>query len=114
LSGQRIKALHCQLSGEPGVSAGQRARRFCITDKHGRTRHAYNLRINIHTDDDSPPLLLGIQEYYLPKAGTTLRGQPTISAEGSVGGARRTTRARLLPEKTVPGKPVSERLLPRK
>jgi hypothetical protein len=103
LSGERIEALHCQLSGEPGVSAGQRARRFCITDKHGRTRHAYNLRINIHTGGGRRPLLLGIQEYYLPKAGV-LRGQPTISAEGATGAARRSARARLLPEKLVPQK----------
>lgn len=109
LSGERIEALHCQLSGEPGVSAGQRARRFCITDKHGRTRHAYNLRINIHTGGSRPLLLLGIQEYFLPKAGTSRRGQPTISAEGTAGSARRPTRARLLPEKLIP-----EKLLPSK
>jgi hypothetical protein len=102
LSGERIEALHCQLSGEPGVSAGQRARRFCITDKHGRSRHAYNLRINIHTGGGSRPLLLGIQEYYLPKPG--LRGQPTISADGAAQGARRAMRMRPLPEKLLPKK----------
>lgn len=67
LSGEHIEALHCQLTGEPGVSAGQNVRRFRITDKHGRSRHAYNLRINIHTGGGRRPLLLGIQDYYLPK-----------------------------------------------
>jgi hypothetical protein len=96
LSGERIEALHCQLSGETGVSAGQRARRFCITDKHGRTRHAYNLRINIHTGGGRRPLLLGIQEYYLPKPGGA-RAQPTIRAEG--GAVRGSARPRWRPEK---------------
>jgi hypothetical protein len=96
LSGERIEALHCQLSGETGVSAGQRARRFCITDKHGRTRHAYNLRINIHTGGGRRPLLLGIQEYYLPKPGG-VREQPTIRAEGGI--ARGASRPRWRPEK---------------
>ena len=67
LSGERIEALHCQLTGAAGVSAGQSVRRFRITDKHGRSRHAYNLRINIHTGGGRRPLLLGIQDYYLPK-----------------------------------------------
>ncbi len=67
LSGERIEALHCQLTGETGVSAGQQVRRFRITDKHGLSRHAYNLRINIHTSGGRRPLLLGIQGYYLPK-----------------------------------------------
>ncbi|HSB96508.1 MAG TPA: hypothetical protein VLC91_08675, partial [Spongiibacteraceae bacterium] len=98
LSGERIEALQCQLSGETGVSAGQRARRFCITDKHGRSRHAYNLRINIHTGGGRRPLLLGIQEYYLPKPGTA-REQPTIRAEGNGGAMHRQPRPRWLPEK---------------
>ncbi len=68
LSGERIEALRCQLSGETGVSAGQRVRRFRITDKHGLSRHAYNLRINIHTSGSRRPLILGIQGFYLPKA----------------------------------------------
>lgn len=67
LSGERIEAMHCQLTGDTGVSAGQSARRFRITDKHGLSRHAYNLRINIHTSGGKAPLILGIQGYYLPK-----------------------------------------------
>jgi len=99
LSGERIEALYCQLSGETGVSAGQqRARRFCITDKHGRSRHAYNLRINIHTGGGRRPLLLGIQEYYLPKP-EGVREQPTIRAEAAAKTSRRTARPRLSPGK---------------
>ncbi len=67
LSGECIEALHCQLSGETGVSAGQKIRRFRITDKHGLTRNAFNLRINIHTSVSRRPLILGTQGYYLPK-----------------------------------------------
>lgn len=67
LSGERIEALRCQLTGETGVSAGQQVRRFRITDKHGLSRHAFNLRINIHTSGSRRPLILGIQGFYLPK-----------------------------------------------
>ncbi len=97
LSGEYIEALYCQLSGETGVSAGQRARRFCITDKHGGSRHAYNLRINIHTGTGRQPLLLGVQEHHLPRADG-LRVQPSISADVSGRSARRAPRSRLLPE----------------
>lgn len=67
LSEECIEALRCQLTGETGVSAGQQVRRFRIIDKHGLSRHAYNLRINIHTSGSRRPLILGIQGYYLPK-----------------------------------------------
>jgi hypothetical protein len=67
LSGELIESMHCQLTGETGASAGQSVRRFRITDKHGRSRWAYNLRLNIHTSGGRRPLILGIQGYYLPK-----------------------------------------------
>jgi len=95
LSGERIEDLHCQLTGETGVSAGQSVRRFRITDKHGRSRHAYNLRINIHTGRGRRPLLLGIQGYYLPKPEAGARGADVDVQDGL---RRRLYRPRLLPE----------------
>jgi hypothetical protein len=96
LSGECIEALHCQLTGETGVSAGQRARRFRITDKHGRSRNAFNLRINIHTSGGKRPLILGIQGYYLPKPEA--KGGRRASTQDTQLTPRRQQRPRLLPE----------------
>lgn len=100
-SGEQVSSIHCQLTGETGVSAGQSVRRFRITDKHGRSRHAYNLRINIHVGDGQTaagkggrPLLLGIQGSDLPKPERD-RGR-AVDAELSQG--RRPHRPRLLSE----------------
>lgn len=98
LSGECIEALHCQLTGETGVSAGQQVRRFRITDKHGLTRHAYNLRINIRTGNGRRPLLLGIQGYYLPKPDARRGGRRAAEAEAQAS-PRRQHRPSLLPEK---------------
>ena len=97
LSGEFIEALHCQLTGETGVSAGQRARRFRITDKHGRSRNAYNLRINIHTSGGKRPLILGIQGYYLPKPEART-GRRSAAPDAQVA-PRGQQRPRLLPER---------------
>lgn len=66
LSGEEIVSIRSYLTGETGVSAGQVLRRFKITDKHGRSRYAYNLRSNIHIKNKKP-VILGLQDYYLPK-----------------------------------------------
>jgi hypothetical protein len=97
LSGERIESMHCQLTGETGVSAGQAVRRFRITDKHGHSRHAYNLRINIHTSGGRRPLILGIQGYYLPKPETR-HGRMTSGADTQSSPRRRLYRPRLLSE----------------
>lgn len=92
LSGAHVEAMQCQLTGETGVSAGQSARRFRITDKHGLTRHAYNLRINIYTSGNRP-LLLGIQGSELPRAERNSRrgGEAELVQKG-----RRSQRTHLL------------------
>ncbi len=61
LSGKQVKAMHCFLSGVNGVSGGRSIQRLCITDKHGRSRNAYNLRVNIRTSDNQSPIILGLQ-----------------------------------------------------
>lgn len=66
LSEEEIVSIHSYLTGETGTSAGQVLRRFKITDKHGRSRYAYNLRSNIHIKNKKP-VLLGLQDYYLPR-----------------------------------------------
>ncbi|MEE4190963.1 MAG: hypothetical protein V2I66_05260 [Halieaceae bacterium] len=46
LSGQEVKSMQCDTSR---VDEGDRPRRFLLTDKHGLTRHAYNLELHIET-----------------------------------------------------------------
>ena len=60
LSGQTILEIHCFLTGETGASGGKTVRRFKLTDKHGRSRSVYNLRINIRTDGEEKPIILGL------------------------------------------------------
>lgn len=98
LSGERIESLHCQLTGESGVSAGQQVRRFRITDKHGLSRHAYNLRINIHTSGGRRPLILGIQSFYLPKPDARKYYRRSTDVDVPIG-PRRQQRPSVLPEK---------------
>ena len=64
LSDETIESIHCFLSGESGACGGQTVRRFRITDKHGRTRNVYNLRINIRTANR--PVMLGLHDSELP------------------------------------------------
>jgi class 3 adenylate cyclase len=72
LGGHALGAIHCYLSGESGVSAGQILRRFKITDKHGFSRIAYNLRCNVHFEQ-AAPLIIGLQDSQLPKGSRSRR-----------------------------------------
>ncbi len=72
LSGEEVAAIHAYLTGETGISAGQIVRRFKITDKHGRSRFAFNLRCNIHIKNGKT-IILGLQDYYLPKSSRSQR-----------------------------------------
>lgn len=49
LADEEIEFIYCYLSGETGSCAGQSVRRYKIIDKHGLSRHVYNLRVNIRT-----------------------------------------------------------------
>ena len=60
LAGQKIKTIHCFLTGETGASGGQTVRRFKIIDKHGHSRSVYNLRFNIRTEGQEQPIILGL------------------------------------------------------
>ena len=64
LSGKNIGSMSCYLteSAEPGAQAGPR--RFRIVDKHGLSRHAYNLQIDMDLEDRS--LALGLDDSGLP------------------------------------------------
>ena len=65
LSGERVTAIKCYLTGE-NMGGGQfNIRRLTIKDKHGLSRVAFNAKVNIYRDS-AQPILLGIQDKKLP------------------------------------------------
>ena len=67
LSGERVTAIKCYLTGE-NMGGGQfNIRRLTIMDKHGLSRVAYNAKVNIYRET-AKPILLGIEDRKLPAA----------------------------------------------
>jgi len=65
LSGERVTAIKCYLTGE-NIGGGQfNIRRLTIKDKHGLSRVAFNAKVNIYREE-AKPILLGIQDTKLP------------------------------------------------
>ena len=65
LSGERVTAIKCYLTGE-NMGGGQfNIRRLTIKDKHGLSRVAFNAKVNIYREE-AQPILLGIQDKKLP------------------------------------------------
>jgi len=67
LSGERITAIKCYLTGQHLGDGQFDIRRLLITDKHGLSRYAYNAKVNIYRETEAP-ILLGIQDRKLPAA----------------------------------------------
>jgi hypothetical protein len=65
LSGDRISAIKCYLTGERLGEDDFNIRKLTITDKHGLQRTAFNAKVNIYRDA-AQPILLGIQDRKLP------------------------------------------------
>ena len=65
LSGEKVTAIKCYLTGE-NLGGGQfNIRRLTIRDKHGLSRVAFNAKVNIYRET-AQPILLGIQDKKLP------------------------------------------------
>ncbi len=64
LSGKPISAMSCFLSGGEGEAVKPGPRRFRIVDKHGLSRHAYNLQIEMELEGQT--LSLGLDGSKLP------------------------------------------------
>jgi len=70
LSGERVTAIKCYLTGE-NLGGGQfNIRRLTIKDKHGLSRVAFNAKVNIYRET-AQPILLGIQDKKLPLSDPT-------------------------------------------
>ena len=61
LSGERIAAIKCYLTGDRTGPESFNVRRHRVTDKHGVTRNVYNAKINIHRESGDP-VFLGLRE----------------------------------------------------
>ena len=61
LSGERVSAIKCYLTGERLESGEFSIRKLQIKDKHGLSRTAYNAKVNIYRDM-AQPILLGIED----------------------------------------------------
>jgi len=67
LSGEKVSAIKCYLTGERLESGEFTIRKLQIKDKHGLSRTAYNAKVNIYREL-AQPILLGIED---KKLGTT-------------------------------------------
>jgi hypothetical protein len=61
LSGERVTAIKCYLTGENMGGGKFNIRRLTIKDKHGLSRVAFNAKVNIYREI-AQPILLGIQD----------------------------------------------------
>ncbi len=61
LSGEKVTAIKCYLTGERLDDGTFNIRRLNIKDKHGLTRVAYNAKVNIYRES-ARPILLGIED----------------------------------------------------
>jgi hypothetical protein len=67
LSGERVTAIKCYLTGRNMGGGHFSIRRLHIRDKHGLSRVAYNAKVNIYRET-ARPILLGIEDRKLAAA----------------------------------------------
>jgi hypothetical protein len=61
LSDEAVESIKCYLTGGAHPDGTFSVRRLHISDKHGRSRVAFNAKVNIHRRD-AEPILLGIED----------------------------------------------------
>jgi hypothetical protein len=71
LSGEKVTAIKCYLTGERLESGEFNIRKLEIKDKHGLMRTAYNAKVNIYRDT-AEPILLGIEDKKLVGGGAVV------------------------------------------
>lgn len=64
LSGDRVDAIKCYLTGSKLGDGKFAIRRIVVNDKHGMTRRVYNAKVNIYRRNGQP-ILLGIEDHVL-------------------------------------------------
>ncbi|VUX56013.1 conserved protein of unknown function [uncultured Woeseiaceae bacterium] len=68
LSGEKVSAIKCYLTGERLESGEFNIRKLQIKDKHGLSRTVYNAKVNIYREL-AQPILLGIEDKKLSVGG---------------------------------------------
>jgi hypothetical protein len=68
LSGERVDAIRCYLTGTKLATGEFTVRRITVNDKHGITRRVYNAKVNIYRHN-AEPILLGIEDRALGPDG---------------------------------------------
>ena len=68
LSGERVDAIRCYLTGTKLESGQFTVRRITVNDKHGIVRRVYNAKVNIYRHN-AEPILLGIEDRSLAADG---------------------------------------------
>ena len=61
LSGERVDAIRCYLTGTKLANGEFTVRRITVNDKHGIARRVYNAKVNIYRHN-AEPILLGIED----------------------------------------------------
>jgi hypothetical protein len=73
LSGERVDAIRCYLTGTKLPNGEFSVRRITINDKHGMARRVYNAKVNIYRAN-AEPILLGIEDRSLDPRGAAEDG----------------------------------------
>lgn len=55
--GEKTQEILVYVTGETGSSGGETPKRYLLSDKHGKTRYAYNLRLNIYRKEQDPIII---------------------------------------------------------
>lgn len=77
LSGERVDAIRCYLTGTRLNSGEFTVRRLVIHDKHGISRQVYNAKVNIYRSN-AEPILLGIEDRVLDPAAMPADGSELL------------------------------------
>ncbi len=82
LSGERVDAIRCYLTGTKLASGEFTVRRITVNDKHGIARRVYNAKVNIYRHN-AEPILLGIEDRSLGPDGVPGVRQRARAAAGA-------------------------------
>jgi len=77
LSGERVDAIRCYLTGTKLANGEFTVRRMTVNDKHGMTRRVYNAKVNIYRHN-AEPILLGIEDRALTSEGSPGYGSEQV------------------------------------
>jgi hypothetical protein len=77
LSGERVDAIRCYLTGTKLANGDFTVRRITVQDKHGIARRVFNAKVNIYRYN-AEPILLGIEDRSLEADGMPALGSEHV------------------------------------